>query len=117
MLDVDIAKRYLNKASECKSKRVEFSLTFAEFKRVITTRRCKYTGVLLTMQKGDIQKQTDVTIDRVDNLKGYVTGNVVACCNAYNSFKATFENPNNIIDFEMVEQAVKVQRKLVGGKY
>jgi hypothetical protein len=37
-------------------------------------------------------RATDRTIDRVDASKGYVIGNVVACCYAVNHMKSLVEN-------------------------
>jgi len=112
MTDYEIAKKYINKIRKCKSSGMTFTLSFFDFKRLITANRCKYTGVELTNSGLDVLLATDVTIDRVDNLIGYVPGNVVACCHGYNTFKAGLENPNNIISFEVLEKALKVQKML-----
>ena len=110
-----IANKYVNKVKACKDSKIEFELSFYEFKRLITSDKCKYTGIKLTWQSSKEQIPTDATIDRVDNSKGYVKGNVVACCKGYNSFKAVLENPTNIITFSMLEKALKIQKKLQGG--
>tara|TARA_R110002012_G_scaffold279134_1_gene467065 strand:- start:1187 stop:1546 length:360 start_codon:yes stop_codon:yes gene_type:complete len=114
--DPVIAKKYLSKIKSCSASKVTFSLSFYEYKRLVTARKCKYTGISLTWQSGVNQIPTDVTIDRIDNNKGYVTGNVVACCKGYNSFKGVLENPNNIITFSILEKALQIQKKLQGGK-
>jgi hypothetical protein len=114
--DAVIANKYINKVKSCKSSGLAFTLTFFEFKRLVTARRCKYTDIMLTWQSGKEQIPTDVTIDRIDNDRGYVTGNVVACCKGYNSFKGVLENPNNIITFSILEKALQIQKKLQGGK-
>lgn len=115
MNDPEIAQKYINKINNCKSSKTTFSLTFYEFKRLITAKRCKYTGVLLTNNHGGNVQPTNVTIDRIDSNIGYVMGNVVACCHGYNQFKGIIENPNNIIDFKTLESALKIQKKLQGG--
>lgn len=115
MTDEEVAKKYINKIQNCKQSSTVFSLSFFEFKRLITATRCKYTGVSLTNTQGVKQIATDVTIDRVNNNVGYVTGNVVACCYGYNKFKAAIENPNNIVDFKTLERALQIQKKLQGG--
>tara|TARA_R110000772_G_scaffold154491_2_gene265534 strand:- start:568 stop:927 length:360 start_codon:yes stop_codon:yes gene_type:complete len=114
--DQAIANKYLNKIKACKVSNTNFELSFYEFKRLVTATKCKYTGIKLTWQSSKDQIPTDVTIDRVDNNKGYVTGNVVACCKGYNSFKGVLENPNNIISFSILEKALQIQKKLQGGK-
>lgn len=113
MDDEKIARKYLNKINNARDKGIQFGLLFHEFKRVVTAKKCRYTGILLTIQTGAVPRDTDVTIDRIDNSIGYVTGNVVACCHAYNSFKGTIENPNNPITFKNLAQALKVQDKLI----
>ena len=114
--DQIIANKYLSKIKQCKANSIKFELSFYEYKRLITTAKCKYTGIKLTWQKSKEQIPTDVTIDRIDNNKGYVTGNVVACCKGYNTFKAVLENPNNVISFPLLEKALRIQKKLQGGK-
>lgn len=42
---------------------------------------------------------TDITIDRIDNTKGYVKGNVMAISNRANNLKSIFENPEYGMDF------------------
>ena len=113
MKDIDIARRYISKMENCISNKTIFTLSFAQFKRIMTTKHCKYTGVELVQGQGRRTEAAYCTIDRVDNAKGYVTGNVVACCYAYNQFKCVLENPTNIITFEMVEKAIKIQRSLL----
>ena len=114
--DIYIAKKYCNKVKQCKADGITFSLTFTEFKRLILTKRCKYTGIELTLQQGVVQVDSDVTIDRVDNNFGYIKGNVVACCHGYNSFKAIIEHPDTFITFELLHKAVAVQHKLLLGR-
>ena len=113
MDDCDIARRYLSKSTNCKDSGIEFSLSFAEFKRIMTTKLCRYTGVELVQGVGRSNEANYCTVDRVDNSKGYIKGNVVACCYAYNQFKAVLENPTNMITFDMVVRAISVQQKLI----
>ncbi len=61
----------------------EFNLTFAEVKRLVKRKTCHYTGLKFDPSINDYQ----LTIDRVDSAKGYVSGNVVACLNVVNSVK------------------------------
>lgn len=91
-IDAIVARYYANKITSCKNRKISFELTFAEVKSLMKRKRCAYTGILMTKSKGSEQIATDFTIDRIDNSKGYVKGNVVACCYAANSFKGTVEN-------------------------
>jgi hypothetical protein len=52
---------------------------------------------------------TDITIDRIDNTKPYVKGNVMAVSKKMNNLKSIFENPEYGMDFE---QAAKVMSKI-----
>ena len=114
MNEVEIARRYINKVGYAKDKGHVFTLTFAEYKRIMTTKYCRYTGVELTTQPNGNGLKTPnfCTLDRVDNSLGYITGNVVACSYAYNQFKSIFEDPDSIIDFKILCKAVNVQKVL-----
>ena len=94
MKDLEIAKKYMNKAQNAKSLGHEFSLSFSQFKRLMIRKKCFYTGVLLNDRcpHGEYDFRT---IDRVDNSKGYIPGNVVACTYAANNLKGFLENPKN----------------------
>jgi len=115
MHDIDIARRYITKVDYARAKGIKFSLNFYEYKRLVTAKKCRYTGIDLTHTASNTGAKipTYVTIDRIENSIGYVTGNVVPCCHAYNSFKAMIENPNNIITFDMVLKAAKLHVKLM----
>lgn len=105
--DIAIALAYTRKAKDCKH---EFTLTFAEYKRLWCAKRCYYTNTLLPVRGetwGDVQKWNRPTIDRVDNSKGYVTGNVVACSYSFNQLKAIWENPLNVVTPANIKSAMK----------
>lgn len=84
MNDIDIAKKFVNKAQSSASRNIPFVLSFTDYKRLIHTRNCFYTGVELTF---DENKDNSFTLDRIDASKGYVPGNVVACSNKFNQKK------------------------------
>ena len=98
---VYVARRLKQKYDEAKRRGLEFNLTFTTMKNLLRAKRCYYTGVALTRPEKQTEgsprpplRPTDLTIDRVDSSKGYVIGNVVACCNSANNVKAMFENPD-----------------------
>lgn len=107
MNDLDIARRYIRKAENAKLKGVEFKLSLTSFKNMMRAQKCAYTGIQMTTGKrGDMKlKASDRTIDRIDCKKGYVPGNVVACCHAANNLKSMFENGNT---FLTTKQARKI---------
>lgn len=80
-------KGYKNSA---RSKGLEFSLTNEQFDR-LTSADCYYCGIGPSRIK-KISRNGSWTfngIDRVDNKRGYVDGNVVPCCSICNHAKAT----------------------------
>lgn len=52
-----------------------------------------------------------VTVDRLDNCLGYVSGNVMAVHTSANQLKSVIENPNNRLTFNNVRKMLKVLEK------
>lgn len=92
--DLYAAKRLVWKAENAKKRGIEFNLTIASMKNLLSAKKCFYTGIGLTKSTGkeDKLKLSDFTIDRIDGSKGYTKGNVVACCHAANQMKNQFES-------------------------
>jgi len=112
MDDLEVAKRYVNKAHSSTDRGLEFSLTFTGYKNLMKAKKCYFTGIALTTKPRSLKgiRQTDRTLDRLDSKIGYVKGNVVACCHAVNKFKSYWESDSNIITEEI---ARKVLTKLL----
>lgn len=72
--DVEVAKKLVNIHSSAQSRNLEFNLTFECVKKLLDYNTCYYTNVQFT-EDGIFAR----SFDRVDNDKGYVIGNVVAC--------------------------------------
>jgi len=72
--DVEVAKKLVNIHSSAQSRNLEFNLTFECVKKLLEYTTCFYTNVTFT-EDGIYAR----SFDRVDNDKGYVIGNVVAC--------------------------------------
>ena len=72
--DVEVAKKLVNIHSSAQSRSLEFNLTFEYVKKLLEYTTCYYTNVVFT-EDGVFAR----SFDRVDNDKGYVIGNVVAC--------------------------------------
>ena len=72
--DVEVAKKLVNIHSSAQSRNLEFNLTFECFKKLLEYTTCFYTNVTFTEDGPNAR-----SFDRVDNEKGYVVGNVVAC--------------------------------------
>lgn len=92
--DLYAAKHLVWKAENAKKRNIEFNLSHTSMKNLLGAKRCFYTGIPLTKSSGkeDELKLSDFTIDRIDGSKGYVKGNVVACCHAANQMKNQFES-------------------------
>lgn len=97
--DLQYAKRYVTKASNANSLNHEFTLTFAQFKRLFNRKYCQLSGVELVTS--DSSSPYYPTLDRVDNSKGYINGNVVCAASFVNQFKGYIENPINKMTFEL----------------
>ena len=77
--DEKVAKKFiaLNKSASDRDK--PFNLTLIGVANLLRAKKCFYTGKELN--------DNNLSIDRVDNKLGYVTGNVVACRKDINQAK------------------------------
>lgn len=92
-IDMQVARKYMQLASSARSRGKDFELSIVDVRRLLTLKRCEYTGVELTQGDGTAPIATDRTIDRLDSTQGYVRGNVYAVCHQANHLKnALFEN-------------------------
>ena len=72
--DIEVAKKLVNIHSSAQNRNLEFNLTFECVKKLLEYTTCYYTNVQFTEEGPNAR-----SFDRVDNEKGYVVGNVVAC--------------------------------------
>lgn len=90
-----ISRAYSNKIRNAADRGLEFSLTYSEFKRIYTRKTCAYTGIQLMsigLRSGSEDTPPNArTIDRVDNKRGYVSGNCVCVSHVANQAKSLFE--------------------------
>lgn len=97
--DIRIAEMYLAKRCSATDRKIEFDLSFDQYKKLLNVKVCGYTGIKLTPgQKNKTLRMTDRTIDRLDSSKGYTAENCIVCSHGANQFKGYLENPNNNID-------------------
>ena len=106
MNDLRIARKFITKAANAGKAHIKFTLTFAQFKKLMMVKKCAYTGIVLTEPGSTHQIPTDRTIDRIDNSKGYEVGNVLTACYAVNQLKSMFENPDNPLKIEHLKKMV-----------
>jgi len=81
--EVEIKVRYDNKKKNAKERDLEFNLTLETFTILLQQTHCYYTGI-------KYQSMGEISIDRVDNEKGYVEGNCVSCHGRINGGKSDF---------------------------
>jgi hypothetical protein len=103
-IDLEYARRYSIKAKNAHEFGHEFTLTFAQFKRLFNRKYCQLSGVKLITS--DSNSPYYPTLDRLDNLKGYIQGNVVCCAHFVNQFKSVIENPNNSMTVELATKTL-----------
>ena len=86
--DVKLARKYLSKEQQARDRGIVFKLSLTSYRNLISAKKCFYTGITLS----DVEGAGDqLTIDRIDNTRGYEHGNVVACCLAFNQLKGKLE--------------------------
>ena len=93
--DTIVAGKYTMKVQNAAKRGIHFNLSLSTFRSLFTRKKCAYTGVPLTLHR-DINNNLPknyATLERIDNKKGYVVGNVVVISHEANSVKAVFENP------------------------
>jgi hypothetical protein len=92
--------RWKKYRSGAKRRNLKFEITKAEFS-LFEGEPCFYCG-------GEV---LPISLDRVDNDKGYEVDNVVSCCHICNSFKHVFDDK---LFLDHVEKIYKYQREKDG---
>lgn len=102
--DVDLAKKYITKSDNTKTRGIDFNLSFNDYKNLMKKKRCEYTGIIFSLYKNGkpINKFHGRTIDRIDSSIGYTKDNCVVCITGANSFKGLIEDKSNKYDFNFV---------------
>jgi len=87
---------------------LEFSLTYEEFVNFTKTDTCHYCeGQVVWVKHGhDGNTFGPYNLDRKDNTRGYVTGNLVVCCHRCNRVKS------NYFSYEEMLELGKTIRKM-----
>lgn len=76
-----LKQKYRSKKQSCKARGIIFELSLKEYIKLMTKKRCQYT-------KRAFSSTTIRSINRIDNTKGYIKGNCVACCQHLNAIKS-----------------------------
>lgn len=94
-IDSYIVRKWRNLRSSAKRRNKEFNLTLDVVRKLVLQKRCYYTGAKFSKNP---DSRNYKTIDRKDNRKGYVVGNVVAATRAANNLKEmVYESDNTLI--------------------
>lgn len=97
--DFALARKYISKALNARKRGLEFSLSLAELKKLLSRKTCYYTGAPFEESGGN-----SLTLDRIDSTLGYVSGNVVACRDVINNIKCLIlEGGNNHLKITLKE--------------
>jgi len=109
--DAEVARRYIKKAKGSFDRGIDFTLTFVEYRSLLRTKKCFYTGIKLQVE--DSTKDDYLTLERIDNSIGYVKGNVKSVCYAANIIKNHLtEQPGGTLNRLSIEQLAKMFTKL-----
>lgn len=76
-----IAAKFRALAFSARSRGIKFDLSLDDIQDIILARHCYYTNVPFD------NKDNIKTVDRINNKKGYVKGNIVTCTKNINQFK------------------------------
>lgn len=101
--------KYRNKINNAKERNIEWKLSFGQFKKILRSRKCAYTGVKFDLS--DEKSPHYITLDRINSSVGYIPGNVVACTHIANKLKASVESTygtRNNVSYKSYEEALKV---------
>lgn len=101
-----VADFYKTKSQGAIERGIPWELSIVSLRNLLRATICPYTGIQLTVPVLGVPKSSDLTIDRIDNTKGYVPGNVQAISRAANNFKSIFENPKYPLDMETAAVAL-----------
>ena len=93
-LQLEITGKYYHLMRSASTRNKDFNLTRTDIRRLLERKTCFYTGLPFSTKEGSPYIRT---IDRVNANRGYVKGNVVACCKMANEFKnQLLENGNGL---------------------
>lgn len=115
--DAHVANKYSKKYENAVARNIEFDLSFTDFKTLLRTKHCFYTGINLTLEvgPGGVIPANYLTIERIDASKGYVKGNCAAVSNIANMWKAeVLENPNTKIPKLSIDEMIQLLQTVKG---
>lgn len=103
-----ILSKRLNTIRNANKRGLEFNLTDANMRSLLNKKHCHYTGVEFDTDDDPLNVRT---LERVDDSKGYVQGNVVAVTLRANRIKNTLLEGDNELKID-VEQFIKMAEQI-----
>lgn len=115
--DVLVSKALASKYSNARQRGIEFTLTFSDMSRLMSRKKCFYTGLVMETKRGDETYPVPAryrSFDRLDPNKGYTRENTVMCCHFINQLKNhLFEDDSSLLYSDpkhVIRLAEKVMR-------
>lgn len=103
MSEEELAKKYIGKINDARSRHIDFTLSFNDYKNLLKRTKCYYTGVTLVPGTATgTQPDNAFTLDRKDSNVGYTKENTVPCSNRVNQIKSAFNK-----DIKLAEKILK----------
>lgn len=99
--DEVLVSRWLNTKRGAAERGIEFSLSLKRMRQLMNTKKCFYTGILMSHEDKDPDQ---LTFDRMDNTIGYTDDNVVACTSRINKAKGNLTIPELIVIYNNIQK-------------
>lgn len=99
--DMEVAQRMVRTEKSARDRGKHFDMSFAKMKELLETTHCFITGVEL--ETGSESKDNYLTLERLDNEKGYTDDNVVACSSYINKKKGDL----SVEEVKMIYEAMQ----------
>lgn len=81
--EIAAAAKFIRVSNGAIARNLEFNISLSEFVRVLSRKTCQYTGVKFDPDDPKLIQ----TVERIDNSKGYVSGNVIVVTHVANQIK------------------------------
>lgn len=107
--DVELVMAYAKKAQRSRDRKIDFLLSFADYKKLRAKKKCFYTGWTLTNEyNGGTRDLTHFTLDRINSDLPYTKENTVVCCDWFNGLKNRIESleGDKLDNFAMLQQSL-----------
>jgi hypothetical protein len=105
-----------NELKNHRNRKVEFTLSFEEFKEIILHNECTYCGKELVYNKYSKNWGKNFSrahqLDRKDNLKGYTIDNVAPCCWTCNRLKSDIFSYEDFMKLAPALKEIRISKEI-----